>query len=132
MRDSVRSVMRDVVTLEICGINPVVVHGGGKFITAAMEKAGLRAEFVDGQRVTDEASIQRVESTLNGEINPQLATMIGDMVALHRDSRPRRLSRSALRDAMPRATRSISGLSAGSAMFGPPWFAKLAGMKWSR
>ena len=78
-QELVRSVMRDVVTLEICGINPVVVHGGGKFITAAMEKAGLRAEFVDGQRVTDEASIQLVESTLNGEINPQLAAMIREM-----------------------------------------------------
>jgi acetylglutamate kinase len=75
----VRSVMRDVVTLEICGINPVVVHGGGKAITAAMQRSGLKAEFIDGQRVTDAASIQLVESTLNGEINPQLATMIQEM-----------------------------------------------------
>jgi acetylglutamate kinase len=77
--DLVRSVMRDVVTLEICGINPVVVHGGGKAITAAMERSGLRAEFIDGQRVTDAASIKLVEATLNGEINPQLAQMIRDM-----------------------------------------------------
>jgi acetylglutamate kinase len=75
----VRSVMRDVVTLEICGINPVVVHGGGKAITAAMARSGLRAEFIDGQRVTDEASIHLVESTLNGEINPGLAAMIREM-----------------------------------------------------
>ena len=51
--DLVRSVMRDVVTLEICGINPVVVHGGGKFITAAMEKAGqtgrIKLVGFDGQ-----------------------------------------------------------------------------------
>ena len=75
----VRSVMRDVVTLEICGINPVVVHGGGKAITAAMQRSGLKAEFIDGQRVTDAASIQLVEATLNGEINPQLAAMIQEM-----------------------------------------------------
>jgi len=75
----VRSVMRDVVTLEICGINPVVVHGGGKAITSAMARSGLRAEFIDGQRVTDEASIHLVESTLNGEINPGLAAMIREM-----------------------------------------------------
>jgi acetylglutamate kinase len=75
----VRAVMRDIVTLEICGINPVVVHGGGKFISAAMEASGLKPEFVGGQRVTDEASMRIVESTLNGEINPGLATMIREM-----------------------------------------------------
>jgi len=37
-------------------INPVVVHGGGKAITRAMEKAGLKADFIQGQRVTDEAA----------------------------------------------------------------------------
>ena len=47
-------VARDVVFLEAVGINPVVVHGGGKAITRAMEKAGLQANFIQGQRVTDE------------------------------------------------------------------------------
>jgi len=75
----VRALMRDIVTLEICGINPVVVHGGGKFISAAMEEAGLKPEFIGGQRVTDEPSMQIVESTLNGQINPGLATMIREM-----------------------------------------------------
>jgi hypothetical protein len=40
--DLVAKVMRDVVFLEVAGINPIVVHGGGKAISAAMEKAGLR------------------------------------------------------------------------------------------
>ncbi len=75
----VRALMRDIVTLEICGINPVVVHGGGKFISVAMEQSGLKPEFVGGQRVTDAASIQLVEATLNGEINPMLAKMIREM-----------------------------------------------------
>jgi len=73
----VAALLRDVVLLEVIGINPVIVHGGGKFITAAMEKSGLAARFVKGLRVTDEASIRIVEHTLNREINPHLVEMIG-------------------------------------------------------
>ena len=47
----VSKVMRDIVFLEVAGINPIVVHGGGKAISAAMEKAGLEAKFVGGFRV---------------------------------------------------------------------------------
>lgn len=75
--DLVAALLRDVVLLEVIGINPVIVHGGGKFITAAMEKSGLEARFVKGLRVTDEASIRIVEHTLNQELNPQLVGMIG-------------------------------------------------------
>ena len=46
-------VARDVVFLEAVGINPVVVHGGGKAITRALEDAGVKAEFIGGQRRTD-------------------------------------------------------------------------------
>ncbi|MDT8284472.1 MAG: hypothetical protein RQ767_03020, partial [Thermovirgaceae bacterium] len=41
--DLVAKVMRDIVFLEVAGINPIVVHGGGKAISAAMEKAGISA-----------------------------------------------------------------------------------------
>src|SRR6266487_5335450 len=54
-------VARDVVFLEAVEINPVVVHGGGKAITRAMERAGLKANFIQGQRVTDEAKVQLVD-----------------------------------------------------------------------
>src|SRR5512141_1254515 len=50
-------VARDVVFLEAVELNPVVVHGGGKAITRAMEKAGLQAQFIQGQRVTDEKTV---------------------------------------------------------------------------
>src|SRR6185295_5829484 len=53
-------VARDIVFLEAVEINPIVVHGGGKAITRAMEKAGLRATFVQGQRVTDEPAVKIV------------------------------------------------------------------------
>src|SRR5712691_10942861 len=64
-------VARDIVFLEAVEINPVVVHGGGKAITRAMEKAGLRARFVQGQRITDEKSVGVVDQVLSGEINPE-------------------------------------------------------------
>src|SRR5437773_8825734 len=63
-------VARDVVFLEAVGINPVVVHGGGKAITRAMEAAGLKTEFVQGQRTTDSATMDVVERVLSREINP--------------------------------------------------------------
>jgi acetylglutamate kinase len=71
-----QSVARDVVFLEAVEIDPVVVHGGGKAITRAMEKAGLKAEFVQGQRVTDEATAQIVDNVLSHEINPEVVATI--------------------------------------------------------
>jgi acetylglutamate kinase len=75
--DNVRtSVARDIVFLEAVEINPVVVHGGGKAITRAMEKAGLKATFIQGQRVTDEATAQIVDEVLSREINPEVVKTI--------------------------------------------------------
>jgi len=71
-----QSVARDLVFLEAVEINPVVVHGGGKAITRAMEKAGLAARFVQGQRVTDEATVQIVDQVLSREINPEVVATI--------------------------------------------------------
>ncbi len=71
--DAVRnSVARDIVFLEAVEINPAVVHGGGKAITRAMEKAGLKASFIQGQRVTDEATVRIVDEVLSREINPEV------------------------------------------------------------
>ena len=72
----VRGVLRDVVFLEAVGINPVVVHGGGKAITAAMKKENLAAQFVDGQRVTDAASMAIIDRVLGGTIGPSLVKEI--------------------------------------------------------
>jgi acetylglutamate kinase len=69
-------VARDIVFLEAVEINPVVVHGGGKAITRAMEKAGLTASFIQGQRVTDEATAQIVDEVLSREINPEVVKAI--------------------------------------------------------
>jgi acetylglutamate kinase len=73
------SVARDIVFLEAVGINPVVVHGGGKAITRAMEAAGLKANFIQGQRVTDEATVGVVEQVLSKEINPEVVRTIEEL-----------------------------------------------------
>jgi acetylglutamate kinase len=72
-------VARDIVFLEAVGINPVVVHGGGKAITRAMEQAGLQARFIQGQRVTDEATAEVVERVLSREINPEIVRTIEEL-----------------------------------------------------
>ncbi|MBT8036226.1 MAG: acetylglutamate kinase [Verrucomicrobiae bacterium] len=74
----VRKVMRDIVFLEVAGINPVVVHGGGKAISAAMQEAGLKAQFIGGFRVTTPEAIDIVEQTLHGTINAGLVDTIND------------------------------------------------------
>jgi acetylglutamate kinase len=71
-------VARDVVFLEAVGINPVVVHGGGKAITRALETAGVKSRFVRGYRVTDAASAEIVDRVLSNEINPEIVQAIRD------------------------------------------------------
>ena len=77
-------VVRDLVFLESVGIDPLVVHGGGKAITRAMEKAGLKANFIQGQRVTDEATVQIVDDVLSREINPEVVAAINALGGLAR------------------------------------------------
>ena len=59
---------RDVVLLRQVGINPVVVHGGGPQIGAMLERLKIKSEFVDGLRVTDQATVDIVEMVLAGSI----------------------------------------------------------------
>ena len=74
--DLVKSLMRDIVVMETMGLNPVVVHGGGKAISKAMADAGLEARFVNGLRVTTPEAIDIVERTLSGTINHGLVEMM--------------------------------------------------------
>lgn len=72
-------VAREIVFLEAVGINPVVVHGGGKAVTRALEKAGTATTFLQGQRVTDEATVQVVDEVLSREINPEIVRAIEEL-----------------------------------------------------
>ena len=62
-------VAHDLAFLAACGINVVVVHGGGKAITKAMAESGLKATFINGLRVTDAATIAVVKKTLDEIVN---------------------------------------------------------------
>jgi len=66
----------DIAFLAAVGINVVVVHGGGKAITRAMENSGLTASFVNGLRVTDEATIAIVKRTLDEVVNRDVCEAI--------------------------------------------------------
>ncbi len=79
-----QGVARDVVFLEAVEINPVVVHGGGKAITRAMEKAGLKSQFLQGQRVTDAATVEIVDRVLSQEINPEIVATINGLGGMAR------------------------------------------------
>ncbi len=67
---------RDIVLIKHVGINPVVVHGGGPQIGAMLERMKIKSEFIDGLRVTDQATVEIVEMVLSGSINKQVVTAI--------------------------------------------------------
>jgi acetylglutamate kinase len=79
-----QGVARDIVFLEAVEINPIVVHGGGKAISRAMEKAGLKPTFVQGQRVTDAATVEVVDQVLSREINPEIVNTINQLGGMAR------------------------------------------------
>jgi acetylglutamate kinase len=66
----------DAVLLKMLGVHPVVVHGGGPQISAWLAKAGVKSTFVDGLRVTDEATMEVAEMVLSGAINKEIASWI--------------------------------------------------------
>jgi acetylglutamate kinase len=68
----------DVAMLHYAGINPIIVHGGGPQISAAMGQRGIEPQWVEGLRVTDEETIRVVQSTLVGEINPDIVRLVNN------------------------------------------------------
>ena len=69
------SFAEDMVLLDLVGMNPVIVHGGGPQITELIGKLGLKSKFVRGMRVTDEATMEAAEMVLQ-RINKDLVAMI--------------------------------------------------------
>lgn len=69
-------VARDIAFLAAVGINVVVVHGGGKAISRAMAESGLKPEFKNGMRVTDEKTVKIVEKVLNEDVNREICQML--------------------------------------------------------
>ena len=77
--DDLRSTFADdVAMLHYVGIKPIIVHGGGPHISAAMGQRGMEPVWVEGLRVTDEETMRVVQSTLVGEINPDIVRLVNN------------------------------------------------------
>lgn len=63
---------RDIVLMKQCGLHPVIVHGGGPQIDQMLKRLEIKSSFVDGKRVTDEATVEVVEMVLAGRINKRI------------------------------------------------------------
>jgi acetylglutamate kinase len=75
-RKTYEHILRDVAFMEVIGMRPVLVHGGGKAISQRMKEAGLAAKFIQGLRVSDAPTIDIVEQVLNHEVNPALVATL--------------------------------------------------------
>ena len=74
--DALRHLLLDIVFMTTLGMRVVVVHGGGKAISRAMDEAGIEPRFVQGRRYTDEATLAIVEQVLATELNHDLVTKL--------------------------------------------------------
>lgn len=73
-----KNVIKDVTLLKLVGFKPIIVHGGGKEISRWVEKVGMEAQFVNGLRVTDDATMEIAEMVLN-KVNKSLVTMVQEL-----------------------------------------------------
>jgi len=70
--DLKKSVMQDVLLMKSVGIKPIIVHGGGPFITEMLDQLQIESHFEQGLRVTDEATMKIVEMVLAGQVNKDI------------------------------------------------------------
>lgn len=73
-----RSILKDIVFMECAGMRPVIVHGGGKAISAKLAEAGIETRFVNGLRYTCEDSIKVVDQVLHDEVNAELVQIMNE------------------------------------------------------
>ncbi|WP_124064805.1 acetylglutamate kinase [Clostridium sp. E02] len=73
-----KHVIQDVVLLKLVGFKPIIVHGGGKEISKWVEKAGMEPQFINGLRVTDEATMEIAEMVLN-RVNKSLVQLVNEL-----------------------------------------------------
>ncbi len=74
--EAMASFARDIVLMQMVGVNPVVVHGGGPMINEMLARLGIQSEFVNGKRVTDAATVEVVEMILSGRVNKRIVQAI--------------------------------------------------------
>lgn len=76
--EAMRRFARDIVLMKQCNVHPVVVHGGGPQIQQMLKRLNIESSFVDGLRVTDEATVEVVEMVLAGKINKAIVSAINE------------------------------------------------------
>ena len=74
-----RTILQDVATLKIVGVNPVIVHGGGPEINGMLKRLDIESRFERGLRVTDAPTMEVVEMVLAGKVNKNLVAMLNTM-----------------------------------------------------
>lgn len=72
------SVISNIAELQSLGYNIVVVHGGGPFIKAILEKVNISSEFIAGHRKTSKEAIKYIEMTLKGEVNTEIVMLLSN------------------------------------------------------
>lgn len=71
-----QAVIQDIALMQVAGILPVLVHGGGKEITGLLDQLGAATKFVDGQRVTDAQALDAAEMILAGRLNGEIVAAL--------------------------------------------------------
>lgn len=66
----------DILLMQLVGIKPVIIHGGGSKITDMLEALKIETKFIDGQRVTSKEVMRVVEMVLSGEINKEITSLL--------------------------------------------------------
>ncbi len=79
--DLKKKITEDIVLMKYVGIRPVLVHGGGEAITNMMKRLNLKPRFIEGNRVTDEETMEVVEMVLAGKINKEIVSLINQLGA---------------------------------------------------
>ena len=74
--ETARVFASDIVLLKLLGIHPVVVHGGGPQISSMLNRAGVKSTFIDGLRVTDEATMEIAEMVLSGAVRMTMLSQV--------------------------------------------------------
>ena len=70
------TVINDIVLMKCIGFKPIVVHGGGPYISSFLDKLGEKSEFINGLRYTDKKTMEVVQMVLGGKVNEDLVTLI--------------------------------------------------------
>ena len=70
------SFARDIVLIKHCGVNPIIVHGGGPMINSLLSDLKIDSKFLNGKRVTDAKTMEVVEMVLSGNVNKSIVNAV--------------------------------------------------------